>query len=357
MRKLVYTLALTLAGSFLLSSCSKSGSGGSGDTGGGVGNANSIKVELSKSSILADGYDEARLTVRDKAGNDVTSSASITIDGAPATSAVFYTSTAKSYNVQAKAAGLTSPAVTITATDPGPSPYSQKAIAEDYTGTWCGYCPRVAHKLKILRNNNPNIIVSAIHNADPVQYQYEAQMRSQYGVTGFPTAIVNRDFKWNEANAVLTDQLNKRAPVGLAIQSTVSGNTVTGKVKVKFDVNTTAGLRVVIALQENGIVLPQRNYYNADATSPWFGAGDPISGFVHDHTLRSASTDIFGDAIPGAVQVKGTEWEKNFTFTNPGTWNLTNCEIVAYVVFEGGNVRKGLLNAQEARVGTVKNYD
>jgi thiol-disulfide isomerase/thioredoxin len=336
--------------------CSKSGSGGGGTTGG---TTNKLTVTLSKPSIAADGYDETAIVVKDANNNDVTSSSTITVGGTLSTTGIkFYTSTPGTYRIKASAAGLTSPEVTVTATDPGPSPYTQRVLAEDYTGTWCGFCPRIAYKLdQIANNNSGKLITIAVHNADPMQYTFEAQMRSRYGVTGFPTAVIGRDFKWSENNNEITPLFSRRAPIGIGIESAISGNTISGKIKVGFDVNTGAALRVVIALVEDGLVYPQRNYMNADNTSPWFGAGDPIPGFVHNSTLRLASTDIFGDGVPTAVQTKGSIWEKTFSFTTPGTYNLNKCKIVAFVVFEDGGLRRGLLNVQSVEAGRNKNLD
>lgn len=41
-----------------------------------------------------------------------------------------------------------------------PSSYLSRALVEDYTGAWCGYCPRLSFKFDELTSNNPRIILS-----------------------------------------------------------------------------------------------------------------------------------------------------------------------------------------------------
>ena len=117
---------------------------------------------------------------------------------------------------------------------------------------------------------------------------------------------------------------------------------------------------------ENGLVYPQTNYYSPSggATPYLYGGANPISGFVHNGVLRKAATDIFGDVIPVANQVKNNIYELPFTIPLSGatangtsyTANATNSTIVAFVV-DGSSDALGVYNVQSANVGTVKNFD
>ena len=234
------------------------------------------------------------------------------------------------------------------------STHTTKVMIEDYTGTWCGYCPRVASSLEDAINQNGNIIPVAIHNSDPMTFAYEAQMRSTFGVTGFPTAKINRTTTWNENFNQLSSHINTRQNMGLAINSSLSGNTITAEVNVHYDLKVDTANRIVVYLLENGLVYNQVSYYNGDSSSPWYQAGNPIVGFVHDHTARSVFTDVFGDAIPATDTETGSTYTANYTLTVPGSvQNTSNLELVAFVV---GSDNKAL-NVQKASLGENKDFD
>lgn len=203
----------------ILQSCSKSSSSG-------PDNAppppppppgSSLTVTLSKTQIYADGWEETKITVKDQNNNDVTSNSSIYLNNTLYFSTRFYTSTAGTYKFKAAKGTVTSPEVSLPVLDPGPSPFSQKILVEDYTGAWCGYCPRVGISLdNYVINGHPNCIVIANHGPsgsnDPFIFPQHNAMASLYGVTGYPNAIVDRDFKWNESVSQLNSQFTNRRP-------------------------------------------------------------------------------------------------------------------------------------------------
>ena len=95
-----------------------------------------------------------------------------------------------------------------------------KVIVEDYTGTWCGYCPPVAHAIYELKEVYDNIISVGIHNNDELTIDQESDLRSELGISGFPSARLNRTISWfdpyqiSEVNSLLSEE-NKILKVGL----------------------------------------------------------------------------------------------------------------------------------------------
>jgi hypothetical protein len=349
MKKLIAPLLIsTIAYSFIISSCSKGGGGGGGTT------TTTLTLSLSKSSVRADNFDETNITVRDQSGTDVTSSCMFNINNTTYATNIFHTTSIGDIPVYATKSGAKSNTVTLTATNPGPSPFTQKVYAEDYTGSWCGYCPRVGLSLGNYTAGHPNCIVVGVHSptgsSDPYIYQYASSLVSAFNITGWPTAVINRNYNWNESTSVLDQEATKRAPLGVSLVSTVSGSTINVTAKVKFDVTTTVGMKLVLMLVEDGLVYPQTNYY------PSYGA-NPLPGYVHNHVLRTAATDIFGELLPSAQQTIGNTWQKNYSF-NAAAYNISNCKIIGLVIFDNnGGGYKGSLNVQEVAAGQTKNFD
>jgi len=342
---------------FTLVSCSKGGSSGGGTTPPPPPPAaNSLKVTLDKAQIFADNWETVTVTVTDQNNNDVTSTSSIYLGNLAISGNSIFTSTVGTYQVKASRSGVTSPEVTLTATNPGPSPFSQKIIVEDYTGTWCGHCPRVGIKLEdYVTNGHPNCLVISNHGPsnDPYTFSNHALLANSFSVTGYPTVWIDRDLVWSE-NTVQLDQrfINRRPPLGIAFQTSISGNTVNATTKVKFDVTTSVNLRLVAYLLQDGEVYPQVNYN-------YYGLPNPIPGYVHNGILRRTATDLFGDNIPTASQVKGSTYEKTFALDATG-YNVNNCRVIAFVV-QGSNNQgrkeKVVINAQTVKAGLNKDFD
>jgi hypothetical protein len=350
MRKLSDTILVsTIASLFVLSSCSKGGGGGGGTVN------ETLTVSLSKTTVRADNFDEAVITVRNQSGTDVTSYCKFYVNGVLNTSSSLHTKSVGSLPVYATKGTVQSNTVTLTGTDPGPSPFTQKLIVEDYTGSWCGYCPRVGVSLTNYSATHPNCIVVGVHgpvgSSDPYIYLYDSELRGAFSVSSWPSAIVNRDYKWNESPAALDQELADRAPLGLSLESTVNGTTINVTAKVKFDVTTNVGMKLVLMLVQDGLVYPQVNYY-----APQYG-GNPIATYVHNHVLRAAATNIFGDGIPAAQQTKDNTWQNSYSF-NAAAYNIANCKIIGMVVFDSNSGGyKGALNVQEVAAGQTKNFD
>ncbi len=348
-------LLLTFTGLlFIIQSCSKGGGATNPPAGPGT-PGSALNVSLNKNQIGADGFEETIITVKDSNNVDVTASSTILINSTAIAGNKFYTSVAGSYQVKATKSGFTSPVITLTATNPGPSPFTQKVLAESFSGTWCGICPGTIIPLENYTNANPNTISVGVHgpsgSSDPFQYIFDPQLRSALGVSGVPTVVLNRDGKWAGNNTATLDGLaQKRAPLGIGFETSISGSTINVKAKVKFDVTTSLPLKIVVMLVQDNIQYNQANYGH-------FGLPNPIVNFNHRNVLRSAATDIFGDAIPVAQQVKGTTWENNYTFNATG-FVQANCKVIAFVLYgDNADNRKGVLNVQVVSAGQNKNFD
>ena len=116
-----------------------------------------------------------------------------------------------------------------------PVEYKQYVLVEDYTGTWCGYCTRVSFAIEELKKQTNDAVVIAIHQGDPMQFPLEATLRSHFGVTGFPTAFVDRKARWAPPEPSSLDQvlgkLTNKAYAALAMESSLDGDILTIKVK------------------------------------------------------------------------------------------------------------------------------
>ncbi|MDP5077894.1 MAG: Omp28-related outer membrane protein [Nonlabens sp.] len=348
MKKTTLVKLFTLFLAIGVASCSSNSTDDGGDTGGGSGTS-ALTLTVDKSRV----YDNTLVSyiVRDAAGAIVTSSAVVTVDGQVAPNGIALLTGVGTKSATATLGTETSNTVAVTVIAPS---FTTKMLIEDYTGTWCGWCPRMSKSIQDLHSgqDGDRIIAIAVHNGDNMAFALEGQMRSRFGVTTFPSGILNRDARWSGSSNDLMNLSQPRAllnsvkPVGLAINSSLSGSTVNATVKVGFDLDQT-GTKLVAVLLENGKVANQTNYTSN------YGGGATITGFVHNEILRANFTDIFGDVIPDASSVGGGEYSATLSVAVPAGVNNANMEIVAFVVDSSNKV----INVQRAPVGTNQPFD
>ena len=309
----------------------------------------SIMLQVNKSEMW--NGETVAFTVLNNLSNNVTNHSTFYIDGQEFPGSIYNSSITGVHTVYAVKNGLISNELEFISVE---STHTTKVIVEDYTGTWCGYCPRLAIAIDNAVMQNDNVVPVAIHDDNDMMFPYTNQLESTFGVTGFPTGKVNRTTTWDESSNQPINLLSVRKKMGLAINSSISGNNINAEIKVHYDLGETGSQRLVVYLLENGLVFPQENYYNSDPSSPWYQTGNPIQNFAHNHVARQVFTNVFGDVIPSSETTTGNTYEVDYSMIIPSSvQNNDNLEIVAFVVDFNGTV----LNVQHADVGEDKDFD
>lgn len=228
-----------------------------------------------------------------------------------------------------------------------PINFTKRVLIEDFTGTWCGYCPRVSYGIDLVKAQTDKAEVVAIHQGnDPYNISTGA-----YSVSAYPTAKLNRATEWNypepnNVNQVVALTNGENPKLGLAINSSLTNNTITADIKVKFGFDF-SNLKLVVYLLENGLIKDQTNY------TSYYGGGSVISNFVHNHVLRKIVTNVLGDDITGNTN-QNDQYDKTFTINLPtNIANNNKLELVAFVIDNTGKA----INVRKAAVGTTQTLE
>jgi hypothetical protein len=369
MRNFLQFIAAILSITILFSSCSQTTSTVSPIP-------TSMKLSVDKNSVIADGIDKITVTVQDQSGNDISTSSAIYTLLSSATVANFVSGNGISfeanqqgtYKVFATKYGVISDTLTITTTNPGVAKYSSKVLAEEFTGAWAGWCPRVTYKTDKFMLNNSKLFTVRIHNGDVLSNRIiDSTLRLKYTINAVPNVLLNRTGFLNENGDItsladsteLRPYLQKRAVLGLALNTSISGNTLNVTSKVGFDATISDSLKLVVLVVENGLVLAQTNYYNNNTFypgSPYLNSGNPITGYIHNQVVRVSPTTTLGTTITAANQVKNGEYSTNFAIDITG-YNSSKLQVVAFVTYADAQVKYGVLNAQWVQAGSNKSYD
>lgn len=312
---------------------------------GGTDEITSLTIESTSEKVLT-GFD-VDLVATDQDGNDVTSDVTFEVDGSPLSAPVFNASAEGTFNVVAKVDDVTSNSLDIEAMS---APSTKRGLIEDYTATWCIYCPRIAKGIEAIESMTDDITVVAYHSSDPMTFSQMGPLANEYGVTGLPTGVLNRNAIWSGNEATNTTQpmnmLNGTLQAGISISTSLNGSVAEATIDVGYltDVNSS---KVVALLVEDGLDYPQRN-----ATS-YYGGVDPISPYIHNGTARKYFTDLFGDAVGSEDGSAGSVYSTTVSTTVSGAFDTNNMRVVAFLV----NSQGAVINVQEVALGSSIGFE
>jgi thiol-disulfide isomerase/thioredoxin len=231
------------------------------------------------------------------------------------------------------------------------SKFTKKVLIEDFTGTWCGWCPRVSFGIEKVEEETNQAITVAIHRGSTDPYHFGESNIGSLDDGSYPTAKLNRNTLWNYPEpdnvAQILHLTNEVARLGLSINSSLNNNSISVEVKTTFETNLSE-LKQVVYLVEDHLNYDQANY------TDYYNGVSTISNFEHNNVLRKVLTNIYGDSISSTDSKKDNEYTVDYDITIPtSVANATNLKIVAFIVDTNGNV----LNVQSAKINQFKDYD
>lgn len=193
----------------------------------------------------------------------------------------------------------------------------KRALMEEYTGTWCGWCPRGMVAMKLLSEEWPDRFVGVAYHSGDVMQTVESFPAN---VAGFPDAVLNRTIECDPYFGtssgtemyIRTDIAGLlEQPVDANIDVTAQFNYDGSKIEAKAEVyyfNDYPENPYLLSflVTENGVtgsdpkVWGQHSYY-AGATDDW---GPEMDAWTHGTALELCS---FDDVLLGSTRYRGIE--------------------------------------------------
>tara|TARA_B100000427_G_scaffold101827_1_gene84002 strand:- start:272 stop:1309 length:1038 start_codon:yes stop_codon:yes gene_type:complete len=227
-----------------------------------------------------------------------------------------------------------------------------KLLIEDYTGTWCGYCPPVSHAIELARESFENIVVVATHENDEFTINGQVDLFDEIGVGGLPEARLNRTIEWMnpyDLSEIKTILLNDNS-IAISIDTNIDNFNLNINTRIVSNGNL-QNSKILVYLVENNILADQANYLNFDESSYFYNMGNPITNFVHNDVLRHSFTNITGDIIPIIESLEdynlyySIELDENYIIENMG---------VVVSILDNENTA---LNSQYVEVGQFQDFN
>jgi hypothetical protein len=256
---------------------------------------------------------------------------------------------------------------------------NRHVFIEEFTGSWCGWCPRGAYAMQVLDKKYPGkVFCVAYHNGDPMSTKQGDSITSAKGfpssavVPGFPDSWITRTPydvgngpTWNvdplywvaplpginddaSTPGIVDGMVDQTTPIVVGFESATynaSTNQVTAKVTAHVLQSVASGdYRITLMVTEDSVVGPdgttydQHNYYTANnqggnwPNNPFYNMPGVIPGWAHMHVFRMAFPSVKGAAgiIPQSPAMN-TPYSTTFTFKLPSTIDPRHAHMIAIV--------------------------
>lgn len=300
-------------------------------------------------------------SVNSNGGANLTSQAVITHEGNDIGGSTFTTTAAGTFEFVATYEGLTSNTLQVTVQEP-PTKFAKNVLIEDYTGTWCGYCPRVAYGIELVLAETDNAVPVAIHrgSTNPSSGSYDPYnfnagvLEDMIDLQGYPTAMLNRTIEWSYPEPSNVDQAvnltSGDADLGLALSPVINGNNISIDVNVKFGgLFSSNNIKLVVYVLEDDLIFNQTNY------TSYYGGASTLVNFEHDHVLRASLTSLLGDTIPGTEIIAENVYTNTISVAVPS--NVVNTNKMSVVAFVIDGDTNAVYNVRSAHFGDTQTFE
>jgi thiol-disulfide isomerase/thioredoxin len=240
----------------------------------------------------------------------------------------------------------------------------KNVVLFDITGAWCPYCPDGVATIHDIQTAHPDVIAVAVHVGDVMAITEGEDLVNPY-VSGYPSGMVDVYKPGEEAVATssrgawqgrVENRMQTIVPVKITIPSSgwnAATRTIDVTVNAEFFAPMSGDLRLNAYIIEDevtgGSQYDQANYYNNSPGHMFFGAGNPIVGFEHDHTLRAMLGGTWGQsgAVPGTVAA-GAQHSYTFSYVLPAGHDETKIKLIGLIQrYDADENNREIYNATE----------
>lgn len=223
----------------------------------------------------------------------------------------------------------------------------KNVLLESATGAWTGWAPDGFVYADDVMTTYPNTICIRHHKLDGMVSNQSTAILAAYNVQGYPTGAIDR-VKLSGQPGVFASRATWKSTTAAQLQNALSFD-----IELAYSYN--ASTRVVTAtvkgtalknlngqyatnlfiIEDNvtgaGSQFDQRNFSNNTTGHPYFGKGDPLTGFKHMNVVRDALGGVYGDQVFNNPTTN-TSQSKSYTYTIPTGYDPNNIRLVATVL-------------------------
>lgn len=223
----------------------------------------------------------------------------------------------------------------------------QMHLIEQFTSTYCTYCPLGNSMLSILTSMRDDIAWVGIHGNmqsgnDPMSTVQGDTIMAYQGADSYPSGSFDRSTGWEDDVNIVTglgyyEQYHQEVAAAVSeffdylaeapsfatinINSTYDAGTrqavitIDGEITPDFDEMMGADSKLTVYITEDGITARQLNQ------------GTWVSNYVHNGVFRVALNSAMGNNLSRNANT----YKNEFTYTIPNSWNAEKLNVVAFI--------------------------
>ncbi len=247
--------------------------------------------------------------------------------------------------------------------------FEQRVVCEEYTGTWCGYCPRGIVGIETVRAEHPDqfIVVSA-HGRDDLTMSDEAPNYSEFidrQSKGAPSCEINRCEQMDPNATTLTKAFDKYAAqvsnVGVKVEASLNNekNLIHATAHIAKDkACEEATFQVVFVVTESGITgYSQKNYYAGGGYGTmggWENKGNPTYDVVFNDVARAVNDFNGSDVTFTQMQpAQYYPYSEDVDLSYATKANRDALQVIALVMQNGKILNAAICNPTPAEVNGI----
>jgi len=249
--------------------------------------------------------------------------------------------------------------------------FDRVPVVEEFTGTWCGWCPRGFVAMETARETyGDKVVLIAAHNGDPMEISdYDPMMET---VDGYPSSTVNRTTDTDPhpiyiLNAI--DQCINDHPEGKVDVTAQWDDDAMTKINIETSSmfafakeNANYGVAIVITqdgMKGTGSSWGQANYYSGQSGDSymewWYDKGSRVAGLTYNFVAVAAWNLINGfDGSVNSSFAAGEEMKFNYVAdisTKSTIQDKSQLKVIALLIDRSTG---GIINAAQTTIGVDK---
>jgi hypothetical protein len=229
-------------------------------------------------------------------------------------------------------------------------------IAEEGTGTWCGWCPRGTVAMDLMARDFEGFYQGiAIHNGDPMELAVYDQ---DLDVSGYPSALVDRgtEIDPGDIKVDFMERILVEPSAFISNGASVNGDSLNVSLTVDFNLAASGNWKIACVLTEDNVSGVSSGYSQSNTYSGG-DAGDLVgvdgtnwadlpgtvsaSNMVYHHVARALSPSFEGYAgFPNSIE-SGSTYTFNFKFAIDENWKTEDMHIVGMLIGADSKIDNG----------------
>jgi len=250
--------------------------------------------------------------------------------------------------------------------------FTQKVLVEEFVGCSYGDVPNSNYALNNYTMNmgiSNTVYVASLHINDIMKINQTVPLLNSFGngsPISIPCALVNRGAftgsrlsSWLQYGGRIQQSLTQSASCGLAIASSIRNGHATIDVSTKFGTTLNGQYTVSAYLVREIVTMPgagyaQANNFNSTPGNPYYGKGNPVQSYTHQHVVIKALDATNGGRVNTMVQIAGGIDTQSFSCDISPSQMGNDCYVIAYIT---NNATRSVVNTQKVKLGMSKTWD